>query len=383
MDKIIPLELLKFDPENPRLPSNLKGIEDDTIIIDYLLRDEGLTDLMGSIAQTGYAKAEPLLIVPDQDKFIVVEGNRRLAALKLLSNPELAMVRKPTVYQIVSDARHKPNDIPVILYENRGEILDYLGYRHITGIKEWDSMAKAKYLKQLYSKHAEGAEDRIFIVLARMIGSKANYVARLLTALGLCDYANDRAYFGLAGVNEDTIDFSLVTTALSYTNLLNYIGLEDAEDITLGGLKEEACKDLFDWMFVRNEQRVTRLGESRGLKDLSKVVIVAEALSRFKSGTVTLEEAVQFTDEPNETFFSFILKSRDSLRNAKNCLEQISSAPEGVQDLLNEITNLTKTITGSLEERFTLSDSQEIEALMRKVDPETLKSILAIAQRRG
>lgn len=372
----VTLDSLLFDPENPRLPSSLRGSQDEHVIIDHLLRDEGLTDLMASIAQTGYAKAEPLLVIPQgQESFIVVEGNRRLAALKLLNDPSLATVRKLIVKEIAGNASHRPTkDIPVIKYEARDEIIDYLGYRHITGIKEWDSMAKARYLKQLYERHIGEAGSSIFSVLAKMIGSKPNYVARLLTALKVCDYANDRAYFSLPGITEDKIEFSLVTTALSYTKIVKFLGLESADDPSIPNIKEDACKDLFEWMFVKNDQNVTRLGESRALKELSKVVDFPEALEKFRLG-ISLAEAVLYTDEPNETFLNFIIKAKDDLKNAKNCLEQISTPPDGVHDILKEISNLSKTIIGALEGRFTKADPTNFENLS-KSDIEKLKILL-------
>ncbi|MDR3560713.1 MAG: hypothetical protein P4N59_04635 [Negativicutes bacterium] len=347
----IPLEALRFDPENPRLPAKLRGIKDDRVIIEYLLRDEGLLDLMRSIAESGYAKADPLLAVPiipgKEAGFVVVEGNRRLAALKLLINPNLATVRKSSVQLISSEAKFKPQSIPVITYNSRNDIIDYLGYKHITGVKEWDSMAKAKYLDQLYNRHIqEIGPDTIYNVLAKMIGSRAGYVARLHTALKLCEYANDNVYFNLPGITEDNIEFSLVTTALSYTNIVAYLGLESAEDPSLLGMREEACKDLFEWMFVKNAQQVTRLGESRALKELSKVVSVPEALEQFKKG-IPLEEAILYTDEPIISFINFLGNAKDGLKNAINCLGKLSAPPDEAGDVLKEINNLIAALNGA------------------------------------
>lgn len=359
----LPLEMLSFDPHNPRLPSFLRGSKPDEEIIDYLLRDEGLTDLMASIAQTGYAKAEPLLVIPGEgSEYIVVEGNRRLAALKLLSNPASATVRKVTVGDIASSAKFTPTEIPVIKYSTRDEIIDYLGYRHITGIKEWDSMAKARYLEQLYNRHKGNYDNdaNIFLVLAKMIGSKSNYVARLLTALRICDFANDKAYFKLP-ISEPKIEFSLVTTALSYSNIVKFLGLESADNPEIPGINENNCKELFQWMFVKDEQSGTRLGESRALKDLSKIVSFPEALLKFRQGA-SIAEAVLYTDEPNDTFMNFIVKARDSLKNAKNCLEQLSGTPDGSEEVLKEIDNITKTIQGSLNARFTAASLEGLSA---------------------
>ena len=64
---------------------------------------------------------------------------------------------------------YKPTQLPVLKFKERNEILDYLGYRHITGIKQWSSLAKAKYLKEL----RERKPDMSFKELAKSIGSRA------------------------------------------------------------------------------------------------------------------------------------------------------------------------------------------------------------------
>ena len=103
---MIPLSNLLFDPENPRLPKEFRGNRDEQAIIKHMLRDESLIELMKSIGQTGYSASEPLLVVPESEKYIVVEGNRRLAALKLLSNPELAVIRRKSVDEVINEKRY-------------------------------------------------------------------------------------------------------------------------------------------------------------------------------------------------------------------------------------------------------------------------------------
>ena len=86
----IKLNNLKFDAQNPRLPMRLQGVTDENKVIDYMVKYGNVTELMLSIGETGYSEAEPLLVVKEgTDKYIVVEGNRRLAALKLLNDSEL------------------------------------------------------------------------------------------------------------------------------------------------------------------------------------------------------------------------------------------------------------------------------------------------------
>lgn len=133
----MPLDQLVFDPENPRLPGRLHHADDEQVL-DYLLEEGDLADLMISLGTQGYYDAEPLLVTRRKggsNVYIVVEGNRRLAALKLLDNPDLATnTRKSnTVKKISNEAEYHPKEISVQIYNDRKDILWYLGYRHITG----------------------------------------------------------------------------------------------------------------------------------------------------------------------------------------------------------------------------------------------------------
>ncbi|MDM8548498.1 ParB N-terminal domain-containing protein [Desulfobacterales bacterium HSG2] len=87
---------LHFDNrENPRLPARLAGA-DDRDILNYMVLNVSLPDLMRSVGEKGFFGGEPLLVIPDKKKggYTVVEGNRRLGAVRLLHNPGLSAVKK-------------------------------------------------------------------------------------------------------------------------------------------------------------------------------------------------------------------------------------------------------------------------------------------------
>ncbi|MDR1109850.1 MAG: ParB/Srx family N-terminal domain-containing protein [Deltaproteobacteria bacterium] len=85
---------LLFDQYNPRLPDNIDGSDDDAVM-EWMLREGESVELIESIGESGYSTAEPLLVVKyRKDIYTVVEGNRRLVALKILNNPSLAPINK-------------------------------------------------------------------------------------------------------------------------------------------------------------------------------------------------------------------------------------------------------------------------------------------------
>jgi hypothetical protein len=272
----ISVSLLNFDPENPRIPNDIDGSNDDEVI-EYLLTEANLDDLMKSLVSQGYFEGEPLLVCPtDNGKYIVVEGNRRLGALKLI-NGYPPPRKEGTVNAILMDSKGPIETVPCIIFPKRGEILSYLGYRHITGIKEWDHLAKARYLKQLYSKTVSDIQSNnlspkeIYKILAKNIGSKSNVVENLLRGLMVLEFADNNDILNKIDKKPDDIYFSLLTTSLNNNKIKEYIGLDETGSLESNNLNREATENLLSWLYGdRNKGRI--IGESRDIQKLAKVI---------------------------------------------------------------------------------------------------------------
>lgn len=85
----IPISNLLLDAENPRLGS----VTDQAAALERLvvIRPDHLRNLAKDIAEMGLHPGIDFLVYPNGDgKFVVLDGNRRLAAIKLLTQPESA-----------------------------------------------------------------------------------------------------------------------------------------------------------------------------------------------------------------------------------------------------------------------------------------------------
>src|SRR2546426_12294080 len=86
----VPTELLDFDPENPRLiEDGIKNPTESQIIL-ALADTADLSEVVESIAANGYIDIEPIIAMRVGNRWRVLEGNRRLAAIRILENPALA-----------------------------------------------------------------------------------------------------------------------------------------------------------------------------------------------------------------------------------------------------------------------------------------------------
>lgn len=344
---------LEFDPENPRLPRSTVNSGDETKVINWMLTDASIIELMGSIGEKGFSEAEPLLVVPNPrnpKKFIVVEGNRRLTAVKLLLNPRQAEKRTVAIKQIVAEAKIKPEELPVIVYKKRSEILDYLGFKHITGVKPWSSLAKAKYLHELQEEYNTLPISEQYKRLAKAIGSRADYVRELLIGLELYDAISDHDFFNIEGLNEETLNFGVFYNALKYSNIPEFIGIDKSSDKPNKKINAKHLEELTRWLSEKDDQNKTKLGESRNLSKLNAVVHSPKALQLFRSGR-SLDDAAMQTDEPAEFFRRALIEGLEALKTVQNSLPLLKKVELTDLQTMDEIHSLAGDLKILIEKR--------------------------------
>lgn len=349
---------LHFDPENPRLPKTVSG-DDEREVINWMLENENVIELMASIAEKGFFPAEPLLVQESTNKghFLVIEGNRRLTAVKLLLNSNLASIRKTTIQEIISEAKelNTLNVLPVIKFSSSSDIQLYLGYRHITGVQPWDSLAKARYLKKLKGTFTENDEEKLLKSLAKIVGSRTDHVKLLLTGLEVYNLIEDNNFYGLKDLNEKTVKFGVLYTAINNNNIADFIGLELNDPNPLVNINKDNLAELTKWMFEKNPSGFTRLGESRNLRLLNKVVENHKALEAFRKEK-SLHDAVLLTDEPIEIFRVSIQEALSKIQTARDYMHLIDDRGNPYEDFLLEIRQISKTISNSLKARSSEDD---------------------------
>ncbi len=352
-----PIEVLHFDPENSRLPSTIDG-HDEQEVLKWMLEDASIIELMMSIGEKNYFPGEALLVVPQGNsstEYLVIEGNRRLTAVKLLLHPELAPVRKSAVSQASNEAKYKPTELPTLVFNRPEEILTYLGYRHITGVKAWGALAKAKYLNRLLEAFDEGEPREQYKALAKTIGSRTDYVARTLAGLSVYNKIVEEDFFDIRGLNEESIDFAVLTTALNYQNIPKFIGMESGQDSTLKNLDKPHLNELTSWMFEKNSEGKTRLGESRRLGDLNSVVGNEKALESFRNGA-PLKNAVLLTEKPGVIFRTASIEAQTRLEIARDTIHLVEDLSESDSNLLFNIQKLARSLKSIVDDKLLDAD---------------------------
>ena len=293
-----PVESLLLDNENPRLPPSVRPLSQEELLA-LIAKTYTINELMDSFAINGYFDEEPLVGVPvldDPERLTIVEGNRRLSALKLLLEPTLLQrlvdpengrSLRMNIPALSSDRLSELERVPVRVYkEGRSAVLAYMGYRHITGVKTWNSYAKARYVYQLVHD-GNDLKD-----IQQRIGDRHETAPRLLRAYLVWEQADSLSM--IPARNGHTPSFSYLFTALTFRPMLQFLGLaaqgmpREVEQERLPQLQEVAA-----YLYgSKDGERKPAIKESREIQLLSQAVSSAQALEKLREGA-SVTDAVE------------------------------------------------------------------------------------------
>lgn len=149
-NKAISITQLTLDRENPRFSAI--RLETESEIIRYLINFEELGTLISSILQQGFIElGDRLIVLPDGKKYVVLEGNRRLAALKAISeyNSYLPQAQRKKAKEFWEN---NPHDLPIScdVVETRNEATYKITSKHISGIHKWNAYSKRNYYSNMF-----------------------------------------------------------------------------------------------------------------------------------------------------------------------------------------------------------------------------------------
>ncbi|WP_163358249.1 hypothetical protein [Dysgonomonas sp. 25] len=349
--KTIYYKELALDPENPRIPASKHNM-DERDIIDYMLLEAATLELMQAIGENDFFRGEQLLVVPDGNKYKVLEGNRRLTSIKLLNEPELASVKKASVKEIYDTAKFHPQHIPCLIFNSEEEIRKYLGFRHITGIKPWGLTEKSRYLYQLYKDQFQG-DDSIDVAvkdLAKKIGSRKDYVKRVIVAYEIYQIVEDEGFYRIKDLDDTTFYVGYIVDSLSRSHISAFLNVDMSSNNPLKDINKANLKELIFWFFKKNDQDKTRIkGKSGDLNKLNAILENTIASSAFREGK-DLESAYELTDNIESRFFTSIQNSLNSLEQADSLVHKVTDFYGELEADLVQIRKLTSKIKQSKDE---------------------------------
>ncbi len=314
------LSELHLDPDNPRLgrENTKKDLSEPKIL--ELMKDWMLEELALSFLESGFWPQEALIVlrqtVGGKLFLVVVEGNRRLAALKLLKRAFDGHATSKRWEELISRRKAPPklfDEIPYILVDSRKDIVAFLGFRHVTGIKEWNPAEKAEYIAKLIEEDKMSYDE-----VCRKIGSKNTTVRQHYISYRLLLQMED----------QETIDLKAVEKKFSVLYLsLRSEGVQTYLDIDMLAEPKEALKPVRHnklkalarfalWLFG-DETHDPVVRESRYVDQFGKTLLNQDAVSYLeRTDKPSLDVAWRIAGGDEGETIEFVQKAADSAEQA-------------------------------------------------------------------
>ena len=146
---------LQLDPYNPRIPGAGRMLSQRELIAELVCHDN-ILELAKSIASQGFFPTDALVIVEENNNRYVVEGNRRLAALKLLLSPDSAPADRVRQFRAVADTLPSTSHIgriQVVIAPSRDAATPLIIDRHTQSqVERWSPIMQARFYRTLLQR---------------------------------------------------------------------------------------------------------------------------------------------------------------------------------------------------------------------------------------
>ena len=342
---------LDFDRLNPRLAEyGVSPQSTDESIMEILWDTMDVLELVQSIAASGFFPHEPLIVAIEEGKKIVIEGNRRLAAVKLLLGDQLAKKNDWNIPQIPMPEREQLESLPVIIVSNRQDSWRYLGFKHVNGPAKWTSYAKAKYIVDVHRNYRIQLAD-----IANQIGDRHHTVQRLYRGLMVLEQAERDRVYDREDRFRQRLAFSHLYTGLGYDGVISFIGLRPEDDETDSLVPEEkleALREFLVWLYGSKKENRPPVIQSQNpdLRRLDAVLNNREAIAALRAGT-ELSKAFEISRPPTVVFEEALLAAKRELTNARALLTTGYDKSDALLRIAGTIAEMADDIYHEMERK--------------------------------
>lgn len=334
---------LHFDTANPRLVEfDITAKKPEEEILKILWEAMDVEELVLSIASSGYFPHEPLIVTEEGGRFVVLEGNRRLAALKVLTTEGLAREHKWATPEISAKEKEALKEVPVI-FQKREDSWRYLGFKHVNGPAKWTSFAKAKYIAEVHRDYGVPLSE-----IARQIGDGHKTVQRLYRGLMVLEQAEKDGAYDPSNRYTPRIFFSHLYTGLDYPGFSSFLELAPQEEETATPVAHSRMKELREvcvWLFgdKKDGQPPTIKTQNPDLRRLDAVLQSREALAALRAGE-ELSKAYELSRPSGAVLEEALLAAKRELMRARGFMPEGYDGSESLLKTAGSVANLGESI---------------------------------------
>lgn len=340
----LPVSALRFDPKNPRLPEfELTEDSTESEIIQVLWDAMDVRELVLSIAASGFFSHEPLIVDRENGTNVVIEGNRRLAAVRILLTPEEFEFTTADIPEITAQEKQELSELPVVI-GTRGDSWRYLGFKHVNGPAKWSSYAKAQYIADVHRRFGVRLED-----IAKQIGDTHRTVQRLYRGLMVIEQAERMQVFSRDDRWRNHFSFSHLYTGLNYSGICDFIGLQSDswdEPEPVPAERSTELGELFLWMYGSKKQERPPVVETQNphLRQLESVLSSRESVAALRANN-DLASAFEQSRPSSTVFEESLFAAKRNLQRARGMLstgydgsERLLRTADAVADLAYDLS---------------------------------------------
>ncbi len=344
---------LELDRRNPRLSEfgiNERSAQKE--ILETLWDQMAVNELMYSIVSNGFWEYEPLTIMksPNSGKFIVLEGNRRLAAVLLIHNSELIDRNIPQhiIDKINPQLLQETSRLPTIEVQKREDTWRFIGFKHVNGPAKWGSFAKAKYIAEIHNNYGIELDT-----IAYQIGDTNRTVQKLYQGLMVLEQAERDNVYDRDDIQANRIYFSHLYIGLQREGIRNYLCIKDVEEEAKDPVpkdKHQELGQLLEWLYgsKKNDTQPVIKSQNPDLKHLDEVLQDREA-TRILLSTGSLDYAYEVSLGSNFLFEDNLISAKDNLQKARAHLTAGYPGGEYLLKIAGTVANLADDLYDEME----------------------------------
>ena len=309
---------LRLDPQNPRLPEEVERTQ--TAMLRFIVREVGVDDLLDSLSTSGMIEADPIIARSaradeEAGHLYVIEGNRRLAALKLLNGEKLDDGEpEKAIQDLTPEVSATLKTIKVQTGWDDDQLEAYLGYKHVTSSREWAPEAKARFV--VARCHGDYSPETLK-KFARRLGTKVPTLRRWLVAHLTLKQAESAGRFDPTAAYSRRY-FGTFYTLLGSEDVQNFLRLPSSivsDPIPTDNL--DNLRDFIEWTIGTSS--APPVINSRQQKEFAAVLASPRALAYFRSKK-NLNQALMYTEF---NAGEIIGRLRDATYAIEDCLSML------------------------------------------------------------
>lgn len=321
----VELDNLLIDPNNPRFAD----ISDESLNIpiqrfaDPEVQNNAFNKMMNvhfdvlslanSIETVGFLQVDNIVAKKlDNEKYVIIEGNRRVTALKYIVHQYRigqSLLSDDTIKQflqleiLVVDNAEDAND-------NIGKIIQ--GIRNVSGIKEWAAYQKAQFISDMIEKGKEPG------TISKMIGMQVKDINRYYkTYSAMGQFKRDEEYGGKWKHSY----FSYFDEIVKRPALRKYFGWNEEHYIFSN---QEHIHRFYDWI-IPNDEDLVAFTDARDVRHLVDLIDDDKALNYLDDRN--LQKAINYFQQKSLNVPKITLPE---------CINRINSAIDAFKNIVGE-----------------------------------------------